>query len=144
MPYKRIIVMTTYHLGADDLWDICKLSVVEHSLDVILDLWKARSSECYCFFVFVLKFGQLQSHASDVSNVKTVSSDRSLEGVPKSVELGQDSCFEYQNLVERRQVTRVKCKARYFGQRGLQVVQVLDVLGAEDLFLFCTLLRVSK
>ena len=35
-------------------------------------------------------------------------------------------------------------KARYSGQQGLQTVQDFDVLGAEGLFLFCTLLRVPR
>ena len=41
-------------------------------------------------------------------------------------------------------MSQVDRKAKYFGQRGLQAVQHLDVLGVEDLFLFCTLLRVSR
>ena len=84
-----------YHLGADDLWDVRKPSVLEHSLEVFLILRKAYSFECFCFLIFVLKFGQLQSHASDFGNVRTVSSNLFSEGVPKSVELGQDSCFAY-------------------------------------------------
>ena len=41
-------------------------------------------------------------------------------------------------------MTRVYQKARYFGQRGLQTVQNLDVLCSEGLFLLNTLLRVSR
>ena len=48
---------TTYHLGADDLWDIWEPSVLEHSLDFFPALWKASSSQNFYFLVFVLKFG---------------------------------------------------------------------------------------
>ena len=94
--------MTTYHLGADDLCDVCEPSVLEHSLDVLPVLQKTCSSKCFCFLVFILKFGQLQSHASDVGNIGTVLSDFSLERIPKSVELGQNRRSAYQDLVERR------------------------------------------
>ena len=95
-------MVTTYHLGADDLRDECKPSVLEHFLDVLPVLRKACSSEYFCFLVFVLKFGQSQPHTSDVGNVGTVSSDLSSEGVSESVELGQDSRSAYQDFVERR------------------------------------------
>ena len=41
-------------------------------------------------------------------------------------------------------MTRVYQKTRYFGQRGLQTVQNLDVLHSESVFLLSTLLRVSR
>ena len=60
-------------------------------------------------------------------------------------QLGKDSCTVYEDLVEKGELTRMaRRKARYSGQRGLQMVQDFDVLGAEGLFLFCTLLRVSR
>ena len=141
---KRIIVVTIYHLRADNLWEIWELSALEHSLDVLPVLRKAYSSECFCFLIFVLKFGQSQSHASDIGNIKTVSSDHTLERVSELVELEQNSRSAYQNLVEKRQVTQIDQKARYSGQQRLQAVQDLVVLGAEDLFLFYTSLRVSR
>ena len=64
------------------------------------------------------------------------------EGFPELIELGKDMRSAYQNLVERRQV--ICQKARYFGQRGLQTVQNLDVLRSERVFLLSTLLRVSR
>ena len=67
-----------------------------------------------------------------------------LEGVPKLIELGKDKRSAYQDLVERRQVTRVCQKARYFGQRELQTVQNLDVLRSENVFLLSTPLRVLR
>ena len=136
--------MTTYHLGADDLWDICEPLVLENSHNVLSVLRKVCSSEYFCFFVFVLKFRQLQSHASDIGNLRPVSSNLSLDGVLKSVELVQNSRSAYQDLMKRRQVTRVCRKISYFGQQRLQAVQDLDVLGAKNLFRFCTLLRVWK
>ena len=54
-------------------------------------------------------------------------------------------CATDEDLVEKEELTRMVCrKARYSGQRGLQAVQDFDILGAEGLFLFCTLLRVSR
>ena len=41
-------------------------------------------------------------------------------------------------------MTRVYQKTRYFGQQRLQIVQNLDVLRSEGVFLFSTPLRVSK
>ena len=64
------------------------------------------------------------------------------EGVPELIELGKDMCSAYQDLVERRQV--VCRKARYFGQRGLQTMQNLDVLRSEGVFLLSAPLRVSR
>ena len=137
-------MVTTYHLGADDLWDIWEPSVLEHSLDVLPALRKACSSECFYFLVFVLKFGQSQPHASNVGNVRTVSSYLASEGVPELVEMGKDSCSACEDLMERGELTRVGRKPRYSGQRGLQAVQDFDVLGSEGLFLLCTSLRVLR
>ena len=100
---KRIIVVTTYHLRVDDLWDIWELSVLEHSLDVLSVLWEAYSSDWFfCFFVFVLKFGQSQSYAFDLCNVRIVLSDLISKGVSEPIELGSDNCSAYKDLVERR------------------------------------------
>ena len=81
MSCKKIIVVTIYHLGADDLWDIWEFLVLKHSLDILPLFRKTCSSEFLCFFVFVLQFGQSQFHISDVSNVRTVSSNLALEGI---------------------------------------------------------------
>ena len=51
--------MTTYHLEADEFWDIWEASVSEHSLNVFLVLRKAFSSQRFCLFVIVLQFGEL-------------------------------------------------------------------------------------
>ena len=136
--------MTIYHLGADNLWDIWEPSVLEHSLDVLPLLRKTCSSKFLCFLVFVLQFGQSQSHASDVSNVRTVSSYLALERIPGLVELGKDNCSAYKDLMEREELTRVNQKARYSSQQGLQAVQDLNVLCSESLFLCNTLLRVLR
>ena len=144
MPYKRIIVVTTYHLGADNLWDIWEPLVLKHSFDVLPVLRKAYSSECFCFLVFILKFGKSQFHIPNVGNVRTVLSYLTLKKVPELVELGKNNCSAYEDLIERGELTRVDQKARYFGQQELQAVQDLDVLGAKGLFLFCTLWRVLR
>ena len=59
MPYKRIIVVTTYHLRVDDLWDIYEPLILEDSFDVLAALRKAPSSERFYFFVIVLQLGAL-------------------------------------------------------------------------------------
>ena len=102
MPCKKIIVVMTYHLGADDFWDIGESLVLKYSLDFLPAFRETCNSECFCFLIFVLKFGQPQFYASNVSNVGTISSDLSSEGAVESVELGQDSRSVYQNLVKRR------------------------------------------
>ena len=60
------------------------------------------------------------------------------------MELGKDSCFAYEDLIEREVLTRVDRKARYSGQQGLQAVQDLDVLCSEGFFLCSTLLTVLR
>ena len=56
MLYKKIIVVTTYYLGADNLWDIWEPLVLEHFLDFLSVFRKAyRASETLCFLVFFLQ-----------------------------------------------------------------------------------------
>ena len=105
MSYKWVIVVTTYHLGMDDFWDVWEALVLEHFLDFFLVLWKTSYFKCFCFFIFVLKFRQPQFYVSNISNLRTVLNDFALEGVPESVELGQDSCSTYKDLVEKGEVT---------------------------------------
>ena len=89
MAYKRIIVVTTYHLRADGLRDIWEFSVLEHSFNVLSALWKIRSaSEKLCFLVVFLQLRELQPHVSDVGNVRTVLSYVSLDIVSQLSELG--------------------------------------------------------
>ena len=57
MSYKKIIMVTTYHLKANDLWDIWEPLVLEHFLDFLPALRKASRSQNFYFLVFVLKFG---------------------------------------------------------------------------------------
>ena len=44
MPYKKIIVVTTYHLKTDDLHDVLKSLKLEHSLDFFPAFQKTPSS----------------------------------------------------------------------------------------------------
>ena len=56
MPYKRIIMVTIYYLGADDLWYIWEFLVLEHSVNIFLALQKAfSSSEKLGFLVVFLQ-----------------------------------------------------------------------------------------
>ena len=52
---KKIIVMTTYHLGTDDLWDVWESLELKHSLNVFPAIRKARkvSKKLYFFIVFL-------------------------------------------------------------------------------------------
>ena len=69
-----------------------------------------------------------------------------MEGVSEPIQLGKDNSSVY-DLLERRELTRAKLaceKARYPGQRGLQAVQDLDILGMKNFFFLHTLLRVLR
>ena len=99
MPCKKIIVVTIYHLGADDFWDIWEALVLEHSLNVFLVLQKAPKSQRFCLFVVVLQLGESQVYTSD-AGVKTVLSYVALEGVPKMMELGKDKGSAYEELMD--------------------------------------------
>ena len=44
MLYKKIIIVTTYDLVVDNLWEIWEPLVLEHSFDFFLAFWKALSS----------------------------------------------------------------------------------------------------
>ena len=54
MLYKRIIVMTTYHLGMNGFWDVWESLELKQSFDVFPALQKAPSSQHFCFFVVFL------------------------------------------------------------------------------------------
>ena len=53
----------------------------------------------------MLKFGKPQSYASNIGNVRIVSSYFVLERVPKSVKLGKNNHSAYKNLIKRGKVT---------------------------------------
>ena len=72
MPCKRIIVVTTYDLGTDDLWDVWEPLVLEHSLDVLPTFRKASSSQRYCLFVIVLQLGKSQTHGTNGDLVRAL------------------------------------------------------------------------
>ena len=77
-------MVTTYHLRADDLWDIWESLLLQHSLDIFAALRKAcSSSEKLCFLIVFLQLGEVKSHASGVGNVRVVLSYFPLEGVPE-------------------------------------------------------------
>ena len=58
MSCKRIIMVTTYHLGTDDFWDVKESLILEYSFDVFPALLKAPSSQHFCLFVVILQFGE--------------------------------------------------------------------------------------
>ena len=105
MSYKRIIMVTTYHLGVDDFWDIWETTVLEYSLNFLPVLWKAYSSKCFCFLVLILKFRQPQSHASNVCNVRIALNNLALKGALELVKLGQHSRSVYEDLIEKGEAT---------------------------------------
>ena len=59
MPCKKIIVVTTYDLRTDDLWDIRESLKLEYSLDNFPAFWKpCRVSEKLCLLIIFLQLGE--------------------------------------------------------------------------------------
>ena len=145
MTCKKIIMITTYYLEANDLWDIWVPLILEYSFDIFPVLRKVcRASKKFCFFVVFLQLEKSQSHTSNIG-IKTFKSYFVLEKVLKLAQLGKISRSAYENLIEKWEMTWLACqKARYSSQWGLQAVQDFDILGAEGLFFFYTLLKVSR
>ena len=83
MPYKRIIVVTTYDLKTDDFWDVWEPLVLEHSLDVLLAFRKPSSSQRYCLFVIVLQLGESQTHGTNADSVRALCTQVGSERVPE-------------------------------------------------------------
>ena len=138
-------MVTTYHLRADNLWNIWELLVLEHFLNVFPVLQKAcRAFERFRFLVIFLQLGDLQSYTSDIS-VKTFKSYFVLDKVPELAQLGKNSCSAYEDLAERKKLTWLaRQKIGYSGQQGLQAVQDFDIYGTKGFFLLCILLRVLR
>ena len=65
-------MVMTYDLGTDDLWDVWKPLVLEHSLDVLPAFRKASSSQRYCLFVIVLQLGESQTHGTNADLVRAL------------------------------------------------------------------------
>ena len=97
-------MVITYHLETNDFWDVWEALVLKHYFDILLVFRKACSSKYFFFLVFVLNFGQLQSYASNTSNVKTISSYLALKRISESEKLKKDSCSTYEDLVEREEI----------------------------------------
>ena len=83
MPCKKIIVVTIYDLGTDDLWDVWQSLVLEHSLNVLPAFRKASSSQRYCLFVIVLQLGESQINGTDANLVRALCTQFSSKLVPK-------------------------------------------------------------
>ena len=83
MPCKRIIVVMTYDLGTDDLWDVWEPLVLEHSLDVLSTFRKAFSSQRYCLFVIVLQLGESQTHGTNADSVRALRTQFGSERIPE-------------------------------------------------------------
>ena len=107
MSRKWIIIVTTYYLGTDKLWDVWEASVLKYSLIIFSALQKAC---CIWFerlhlFIVILQLRHSLSHISNINNVRTVWSHLALKRIRKLLELRKDSCFAYEDLVEKREVT---------------------------------------
>ena len=92
--------MTTYHLRTNDIWDVWETLVLKYPLDIFSNFWKTYRFERFYFFVIILKFGEPQSHAPDIGNIRTFWSYLALEGIPKLLELEKNICFIYEDLLE--------------------------------------------
>ena len=55
MAYKRVIVMLTNQLQSNDLRDVKKASILEHSLDVFLSFKKVCSLQFLCLIIVALQ-----------------------------------------------------------------------------------------
>ena len=65
-----------------------------------------------------------------------------LERVLELVELGKNCHSAYEVLVKKKRLTY--SKAKYFGQQRLYMVQDFHIFSSEGLFLYSTLLRISR
>ena len=83
MPCKRIIVVTTYNLVADDFWDIWEPSILEHSFNFFPAFRKASSSHRFCLFVVVLQLGEPQTYGTNVDSVRALSTQFGSERIPE-------------------------------------------------------------
>ena len=126
----------------DDFWDVWEALVLEYSLNIFPVFQNTSSSKYFCFLIVVSKFRELQFHSSNICIVGIVLSYLTLDKVSEFVELKKSSCSTYEDLVEKKELTY--CKARYFGQQGLQVVQDFYVLSSKNPFLVSTPMRVLR
>ena len=116
---KWIIVVRTYDLVTDNIWDVWEASVLEHSFDVLPLFWKVCSSECLGFLVIVLQLEKSKFQFFDIG-VKTLNSYIVLERVSELAQLEKKSRSIYEDLVEKRELAHQK--TRYSGQQRLQAV----------------------
>ena len=60
MPCKRIIVIITWHIKADEFWDVWDALLLKHSLNVFLALRKFYTwHKRFCFLIIILQFEEL-------------------------------------------------------------------------------------
>ena len=109
MPYKRIVVVTTYHFGTGDFWYIQKALVLKHSLDIFPSVPHFLYSSFSGKLVLFLQFLQTEPHSTNASGVGAFISQFRPENVPELTQLKKDIGFAYENLVERWQVWLGKC-----------------------------------
>lgn len=118
LPYKWIIIVTTYRLEIRDFWDILESLILNYSFILFSVLWKTYCNRYkhFCFFIVVLQFGELQSHSFDICIIKTIVKYFVLERVLELVQLEKNSHSANEDLVEKKEIT---CqKTRYFSQQN--------------------------
>ena len=101
IPCERIIVVTTYHLGTDDFWDVWKASVLKHSLDVFPFIPHPLCLGFLDEIVLFLQFLQAEPHSTNASGVGALVSQFGPKSVPELTQLREDMSFTYEDLVER-------------------------------------------
>ena len=101
MPCKWIIVVTTYHLGADDFWNVWEASVLEHSLDVFPSVLYPICPSFPGEIVLFLQFLQAEPHSTNASGVGALVSQFGPESVLELTQLREDMGSAYEDLVER-------------------------------------------
>ena len=63
-------MVTTYHLGADDFWEIWETLVLEHSFNISSSIFYLIYPKFQGKIVLFLQFLQVKSHSINVSGVE--------------------------------------------------------------------------
>ena len=104
MLYKQIVVVTTYHLGTDDFWDVWETLILKHSLNIFSSVPHPLCLRFPGKIVLFLQFLQVESHSTNASSIGAFVSQFESEIVSELMQLREDIGSAYEDLVERWQV----------------------------------------
>ena len=134
--------MLTDQLRSNDLRSVREASILEHSFDIFPSFRKVCSTQFSCLIVVALQVWESQPYGSNTDIVRALVGYLALKGVPKRLQLRQNSSAVNKDLMKGRR--DVYGKARNVGQGELQPVQDLGVFGLKNSFFFGILLRVLR